>query len=497
MTEIWNCFGPPGTGKTERITKLFVTAAQQYGAQNVAAVTYSKAAAGELKTRVAEALGIRGASEARLKAELPWVGTIHSLCYAMLGKPQMVKAGAALRFLTGQDLDDGPTPHPEYASAFDHLSEEQHKGSGRILRAFASARNANRNLEETCEAASWHDLTQSIGTYYIRYDGWKKEKRLVDFEDLLWYAADRVPKFKVLIVDEAQDNSWLTWRTLDAWGRHIERYISVGDPFQAVYVWSGADPRLFMQHPGTWFTLDTSHRLPQDAVEYANQVLKQAGWDQQSGPIRFIDTWHGIGGEGRGDGSTLYLARTGALLNRFRQELKDRGEPYSELRGRSPLESPSAQAYVTLIRLEGGGAIPIGQFNSIATMAGLSQLHFVGSGIVDSVYVSGRLRACGVSWPQILQRLDSDGYYHRIVQSYGIEGLIMPPATRLGTIHAAKGLEADHVKLVTSWATLPFGNLATLEGQLAEACVAYVGVTRQRVDLELIDVPEGRAYPWP
>jgi superfamily I DNA/RNA helicase len=67
----------------------------------------------------------------------------------------------------------------------------------------------------------------------------------------------------------------------------------------------------------------------------------------------------------------------------------------------------------------------------------------------------------------------------------------------VGTIHSAKGREADHVYLDRNWGLLP--GRAMLDGDLGEVCVAYVGISRHRCSLTLVDSPGARGinYPFP
>jgi len=78
----------------------------------------------------------------------------------------------------------------------------------------------------------------------------------------------------------------------------------------------------------------------------------------------------------------------------------------------------------------------------------------------------------------------------------GLGALVMPPRNRVGTIHSAKGREADYVTLCRGWGSLPAQ--AMLSGDVGETCVAYVGASRHRMQLDMLDVHgEGVPYPFP
>jgi Superfamily I DNA and RNA helicases len=89
-------YGPPGTGKTTRLKAIAERAVQRYGADRAAAITFTRAGAAELKGRLAEVMGLRVPNDPWqakrfLDQQLPWVGTIHSLAYKLIGRPPMVK----------------------------------------------------------------------------------------------------------------------------------------------------------------------------------------------------------------------------------------------------------------------------------------------------------------------------------------------------------------------------------------------------------------------
>ena len=56
-------------------------------------------------------------------------------------------------------------------------------------------------------------------------------------------------RFPVVMVDEAQDTSRVQMRILDALiAAGLGEVMLVGDPYQAIYEWRDAEPRLFEEH---------------------------------------------------------------------------------------------------------------------------------------------------------------------------------------------------------------------------------------------------------
>ena len=85
-----------GTGKTTRLIEQIVNCvASGTRLERIVAVTFTHAAAGEMKLRLREELGRAGQSAADL--ELAFVGTIHSFCARLL-RERPVEAGVDPRF---------------------------------------------------------------------------------------------------------------------------------------------------------------------------------------------------------------------------------------------------------------------------------------------------------------------------------------------------------------------------------------------------------------
>lgn len=493
-------YGPPGTGKTTALTHLFVESAQIVGPQRVGAVTYTRAAAEELRTRVAAMLGIRGSSR-DLRREMPYVGTIHSMCYALLGGPKLITHEAFKTFCQDFYLEYNTRglrdEDVESLEGFSFAMDLDAESEGEVLRAiFAVTRHQmlgepdsdqiERMIARQDVELPW-GLIERYGEFFREYTGWKKANNFVDFEDLLEYGQLPLP-VRVLLVDECQDNSPLMWSVVNAWEQHVERLYCAGDPWQAIYAFSGADPMLFRGRKGRWVTLRESHRLSALSASIAKGVLIDGGWDD---PL--FGQWKGVYDGGGGDGTTLILARTGRLLNAESQRLRDEGEPYRYVNGSGPLKSAAGQAFRTLLDLEEGHDVGRVEAEKAAQEVLSTRSRFT----FPSPSVSAaEMEAVVGSLERARRAVRGAEYYEAIRQRYGRLGLELTPKTTLSTIHSAKGREADHVRLVESWGTLPSAALEDELGAMQEACVAYVGVSRHRKSLTLIPGQYGLDYPF-
>lgn len=510
--KVISIYGPPGSGKTNILCDMLVRAVERLGdPRKVAAVTYTRAAANELRARAAQRLGMHGTQE-MLQQELPYVGTIHSLAYRLIGKPKMVEDGMFQAHRDGVPFkkssyfaDDTKMPDA-WADAADETTL--------ALRLASNASHRQSLLQEALKTLPWETLSISTSPEKIlqiakEYREWKKSKHLTDYEDLLMAGRLYQLPVRFLAIDEAQDNSKLMWSVIDAWQRGTDITVSCGDPWQALFSYSGADPLLFRQRPGGWVSLGKSYRLNPASVDYAKRVLNSAGW---SDPL--IDTLESIVSDDeyqrRRDApiqSVLHLARTHNLLRQIERSFMETGTPYCILHGKSPLDQWSGLVYRMLARAQSGDAVEAGSL--LEALKKAKNLTGQLPTLVDALkakppdyQVSDRwLReTVGIQPTVFMGALPFANYFHKIVRRNGQNALFERPTVSLSTIHGAKGREADEVILSSDWGWIPSRAMTDPIYLKQEACVAFVGVSRHRVKLRVEGptvVHRSTEYPFP
>jgi ATP-dependent exoDNAse (exonuclease V) beta subunit len=93
-----------GTGKTAVLVERFVRAVCDRGldVDSILVITYTRRAAGELRTRIRAALAERGRPDLARELDGAWISTIHGFCLRLL-KTYPFAAGLDPRF---RELDD-------------------------------------------------------------------------------------------------------------------------------------------------------------------------------------------------------------------------------------------------------------------------------------------------------------------------------------------------------------------------------------------------------
>lgn len=122
------------------------------------------------------------------------------------------------------------------------------------------------------------------------YEQVKKERRLVDFDDMLTVAHrilsmddgilnDMRDQYEYVQVDEAQDSSLIQHAIIDLLAKPRDNLVMIGDEDQSIYVWRGANPSgllgFRLRYPGAkLFLMETNYRSCASIVHLADQFIR-------------------------------------------------------------------------------------------------------------------------------------------------------------------------------------------------------------------------------
>lgn len=108
----------------------------------------------------------------------------------------------------------------------------------------------------------------------------KQQKQVVDFDDMVWFPFVynlNVGKFDMVFVDEAQDLNTVQWAMVMSAVKKDGRIIAVGDDYQAIYLFRGADSEAidnFIKGQGAKvLPLSITYRCPKGVVRLAQEVV--------------------------------------------------------------------------------------------------------------------------------------------------------------------------------------------------------------------------------
>lgn len=541
MPTIARIIGGAGTGKTRRLLDLMAKAIESaddvQDPTDIAFVSFTRAARAEASSRAAERFGV---DQKTLERD-GWFRTLHSVAYRQLGVGKELLNGNAAdrKWLENAlqapvkgsrgDADEGIATH----AAFESSSE-----ADAALSLWDTSRNRLEPFATVwSRAETCNDRLPSLDfcrEVIERYESAKRLDHRIDFVDLLgrfagWYfhfegpsrvePDGDVPYVPVWFFDEQQDTSAL----LDSVCRRLvvpARWVYLtGDPFQSIYSFAGADHRHFMSwEVAREETMPVSHRCPVEILALGETILRDCSdyFDRQiaakdeHGEIETAFLRNELADRIDPRESWLLLARSNYHAARLAKILDSRGIPWTPTRGNGGWNAPKRNAATAaLMAMEAGKPVDGSEWAKVldylpAKHDGESllrhgvkaewgrmdadqiaeQFSFVLPGEWGELGVTPRLSDMirSGAWRNVVDGADR---YASAVSQWGQE-VVDEPRVKVSTVHAAKGMEADNVLLLTSTSQQCARAEETQEGFDEEARTRYVAVTRTRRRLVVV-----------
>ena len=270
-----------GTGKTRtlvyRVTHLV---AQGVDPARILLLTFTNRASREMLER-AQAVtgpGVGGV----------WGGTFHHMANRFLRR-HADRIGFPNNYAI-LDRDDSRKLVSDAVKAR-NLRSRLFPSAGVLLGVFGSAANTETAVEDLVEERfAGHEVdTDGVLRVYRDYEKRKRELSAMDFDDLLVNCvrlfreapqtlAQYQERFLHVLVDEYQDTNTLQAELVDRLAALHRNVMVVGDDFQSIYSWRGADFRNILSFPERYadariFKLETNYRSVPEILEVANACI--------------------------------------------------------------------------------------------------------------------------------------------------------------------------------------------------------------------------------
>lgn len=498
--------GPPGCGKTTALLGLLDDEMSSgVPPQRIAYFSFTRKAVTEAKTRAADRFNMS-------PDELQFFRTLHSMTFALGGysKRDVMslanyrEIGQAIGVEFGAGRFDESTGMP-----IGNCDGDVHL----FLDSLSRARRVS--LYDQWQDAGLDDVDfRAVERTVAAVRKYKQIHGLVDFTDMLEnYVEQGQPiDVDVAFVDEAQDLSLLQWDVLRRLLGNAQRVYIAGDDDQAIYRWSGADVNSFLSLAGERRVLTQSWRCPQQVHRVADSLASRIS-------TRFEKHWRPKDEKGRVarvhaleafeleklEGTTLLLARNTYLLNRYYEELRRRGLPYITSYGTHSVPRTHARAIYAWERMRKGeiisGADAKCIYDQLRVGIGVARGYKTLPNLKNDARITGAiLRATmglltgDVPWYEALDGIaGKDRAYYRSILRGG-RSLIAEPTIAVNTIHGVKGGEADNVVINPDMAWKTFKEYQRSADD--EHRVAYVGVSRARANLFVLEPQTKNFYPY-
>ncbi|EMA51150.1 UvrD-helicase domain-containing protein [Halococcus thailandensis] len=509
-SHVTRLFGGPGSGKTTALLDRVEEILDQPGVtvDDILVVSYTRAAATEIRERLAERLDV---SPRSLKGN---VSTMHAKAYGLLN-------------LSRGDVV-GENDKKEFCESYGLEFEDEYEGSRR--RSARSTTIGNKIIatsqwlqRTTRDVADWYDVpfqwndeevrlppdideNAQQGNKYTptwpsdddRIDvpeairAWrthKGEAGKVGFADMLERVEQRslLPSVDYLVIDEFQDITTLQYSVYEEWKPHVERALIAGDDDQVVYAWQGADPQLLLEEGGEDVILDTSYRLPSRVLNVVNREIRHIENRQEKnlrpriegGSVEAVETPSMLdlvrnvrSTVENTDETAMILFRARYQLFQFMDEFIGEGIPFRALTDQRMWTDRLADYVNAVEKSTAGESITGLEARRLADM--LADTAF-GTNNRDALYdaIDERQEEAGVedltdlvidpdlvkehapfmpgpaSAEDMLRKTSQ--FQKKSVKAYfaGDYQDVERDRVRVGTIHSAKGREADHVFVAT------------------------------------------------
>jgi len=461
MEKINKIYGPPGTGKTFRlIRRVKAYARKGVPLHKIGYFAFTRKAAEEARKRI-------DVSE----KEVPYFQTLHAFCYHLLG----LKEEDIVQPYHYEDLGKKLNIRVSFTDKYNE--EETHflTCNNPYFQMIQRAINKNITIRQEFDLNEHDkkeidfDTLNHIHRNLILYKG---KNNIVDFNDIIKEVikSDKIPQFKAIFIDEAQDLSPLQWQLYDKLKEHCDQIYLAGDDDQAIYAWAGADVNRFIKEPGKERVLRRSRRVSKSVQEQSTiPVSRISGIRKQKNylPRNYKGECQHISDLNQIDlskGKWLILTRTKSNLLDIMKDLKRKNFYYQSNKGKS---------------------FKVGMYEAAAAYTKWTMNELLNEKEISAVkeYIPNGSWNVNIPWYDIFIADQKEILYLRnLIASK--ENLKEKARIWLSTIHAIKGGEEDNVILsLHQGRTVQQGIKLSVDKQDEEHRVWYVGITRARNNL--------------
>ena len=263
----------PGSGKTAVITGRTCRLVERgIPAESILVVTYTKAAAREMKERYLKRMN-------RPSTRVTF-GTFHGVFYGILRNAYRLSGQNILSEEQKQRL------LRELVHTYCRETEEEDELTANLNREIGTVKNNRIELEHFYSTACPEEVFRTI---YRAYEEWKKKNRKLDFDDIMVWCYELFrkhpgilslwqKKFQYILIDEFQDINPIQYDIVRMLAKPQDNLFIVGDDDQSIYRFRGARPEIMLHFPEDYpnaetVTLDVNYRSTGAIVRQAGKLI--------------------------------------------------------------------------------------------------------------------------------------------------------------------------------------------------------------------------------
>jgi len=275
-----------GSGKTRTLVyRVAYLIDSGIDPSNILLLTFTRKSAQEMLQRAGELIGLR--------SERVCGGTFHSVANMLLRR-----YGRAVGLEPGFTILDRGDAEDLIALVRSQLGlnekDKRFPRKGTIAEMFSKSENTLRSLDEIVveEFSHFADHVDALGQLQKGYQTAKRQKQLVDYDDLLvllrqllthdQQARQAISRlYRYILVDEYQDTNRLQADVIRNLAATHQNVMVVGDDSQSIYAFRGATFKNIMEFPTLFpgaaiYKLEENYRSTQPILNLANCIIEEA-----------------------------------------------------------------------------------------------------------------------------------------------------------------------------------------------------------------------------
>jgi len=271
-----------GSGKTKTLTHriAYLIATKKATAYNILAVTFTNKAAKEMRGRVATLLG----EDADNRSFMPFMGTFHGICVRIL-RQDGEHSGVPRNFVIFDEQDR----QASIKQACRQLSVDEKSFPPRLIGSLISSAKNELLSPSQYDGLAQGPAEQVVAKVFPLYEKLLHEASALDFDDLILKTVSMLQKekelrakwqrqFSYVMIDEYQDTNTAQYKLVKLLTNEHHNIAVVGDDWQSVYSWRGADFRNILNfekdYPKcTIIKLEQNYRSTKHILDAAHAVI--------------------------------------------------------------------------------------------------------------------------------------------------------------------------------------------------------------------------------
>ncbi|HEX3568503.1 MAG TPA: UvrD-helicase domain-containing protein [Candidatus Saccharimonadales bacterium] len=290
-----------GSGKTKTLTHriAYLIATRKATPYNILAVTFTNKAAKEMRERVATLAG----ASAENRGFMPYMGTFHSICVRLLRQD-----GESIGIPRSFVIFDESDRLAAVKRASKQLMIDEKAFPPRVIAGMISSAKNELISPEEYDSSANSPAARTAAKVFPLYQSILKEASALDFDDLINRTVGMLQhqkevrakwqnQFAYIMIDEYQDTNAAQYRLVKLLTNEHNNIAVVGDDWQSIYSWRGADFRNILRfekdYPGcTVIKLEQNYRSTKHILDAAHAVITKNS--QRSEKELWTDAGNGL-----------------------------------------------------------------------------------------------------------------------------------------------------------------------------------------------------------